>query len=81
MAVVGPVGVLDTADAAACVLAAVGWAIERSPRAHLLVPGPHPALHPLLRAGGMIEYVETFLCSAPPCADATRYLPSDGAFF
>jgi len=81
MAVVGPVGVRDSADAVACVLAAVGWALEWSPRAHLLVPGAHPALHPLLRTGGMIEYVETFLCSAPPCVDATRYLPSDGAFF
>ncbi|HEY7092048.1 MAG TPA: GNAT family N-acetyltransferase [Ktedonobacterales bacterium] len=81
MAVVGPVGARDSADAAACVLAAVGWALERSPVARLLVPGPHPALSPLLTAGGMIEYVETFLCSAPPCVDATRYLPSDGAFF
>jgi GNAT superfamily N-acetyltransferase len=81
MAVVGPVGVRDSRDAAACALAAVGWALERSPRAHLLVPGPHPALPLLLRAGGVIEYVETLLCSAPPCVDATRYLPSDGAFF
>ena len=67
--------------AAACILAAVGWALEHAPRARLLVPGPHPALHPLLMAGGVIEYVEMFLCSAPPCVDATRYLPSDGAFF
>jgi GNAT superfamily N-acetyltransferase len=81
MAVVGPVGVRKSADAAACVLAAIGWALERSPVARLLVPGPHPALRPLFTAGGMIEYVETFLCSAPPCVDATRYLPSDGAFF
>ena len=81
MAVVGPVGVRDSANAAVCVLAAAGWALERSPHAHLLVPGPHPALRPLLNAGGIIEYVETFLCSAPPCVDATRYLPSDGAFF
>jgi ribosomal protein S18 acetylase RimI-like enzyme len=80
-AVVGPVSVRDSRDAAACVLATTGWALERSPRAHLLVPGPHPALYPLFTAGGMIEYVETFLCSAPPCVDATRYLPSDGAFF
>jgi GNAT superfamily N-acetyltransferase len=80
-AVVGPIGVRDSTDAAACVLAAVGWALERSAVARLLVPGPHPALRPLLAAGGMIEHVETFLCSAPPCVDTTRYLPSDGAFF
>ncbi len=80
-AVIGPVGVRDSADAVACVLAAVSWALERAPGAHLLVPGPHPALRPLLAAGGRIEYVETFLCSAPPPVDATRYLPSDGAFF
>jgi GNAT superfamily N-acetyltransferase len=81
MAIVGPIGVRESADAAACVLAAVGWALERLPVARLLVPGPHSALRLLLAAGGMIEYVETFLCSAPPCVDATRYLPSDGAFF
>jgi GNAT superfamily N-acetyltransferase len=80
-AVVGPIGVRDAEDAPACVLAAVAWTLERASRAWLLVPGPHPALRPLLHAGGMIEYVETFLCSAPPCVDATRYLPSDGAFF
>jgi hypothetical protein len=81
MAVVGPVGVRDSADAAACVLAAVGWALERSPVSRLLIPGPHPALRSLLTAGAAIEYVETFLCSAPPCVDATRYLPSDGTCF
>jgi GNAT superfamily N-acetyltransferase len=81
MAVVGPVGVRDAGDGAACITAATGWALERAPGARLLVPGPHPALRPLLNAGGTIEYVETFLCSAPPCVDATRYLPSDGAFF
>jgi GNAT superfamily N-acetyltransferase len=81
MAVVGPVGVRDAGDGAACIITAAGWALERSPRAHLLVPGSHPALCPLLRAGGIIEYVETFLCSAPAYVDATRYLPSDGAFF
>ena len=81
MAVVGPIGVRDSRHATACILAAVGWALEHAPRARLLVPGPHPALGPLLTAGGVIEYVEMFLCSAPPCVDATRYLPSDGAFF
>lgn len=81
MAVVGPVGVRDAGDGAACIIAATGWALERAPGTRLLVPGPHPALRPLLNAGGTIAYVETFLCSAPPCVDATRYLPSDGAFF
>jgi hypothetical protein len=81
MAVVGPVGVRNSADATACVLAAVGWALERSPVARLLVPGPHSALRSLIVAGGAIKYAETFLCSAPPCVDATRYLPSDGTFF
>ncbi|HEY7021264.1 MAG TPA: GNAT family N-acetyltransferase [Ktedonobacterales bacterium] len=81
MAVVGPIGVRDAGDGAACVIAATGWALERAPDARLLVPGPHPALRPLLNAGGMIEYVETFLCSAPPSVDASRYLPSDGTLF
>jgi hypothetical protein len=81
MAVIGPIGVRDSADASACVLAAVGWALARSPVARPLVPGPHPALRPLLVAGGVIKYAETFLCSAPPCVDTSRYLPSDSTFF
>ena len=81
MAVVGPLGVRDAGDGATCVIAAISWALQRAPGTRLLVPGPHPALRPLLDAGGRIEYVETFLCSAPPCVDATRYLPSDGDFF
>jgi GNAT superfamily N-acetyltransferase len=80
-AVVGPLGMRDAGDGATCVIAAAGWALERAPQARLLVPGPHAALRLLLNAGGAIEYVDTFLCSASPCVDATRYLPSDGAFF
>ncbi len=80
-AIVGPIGARDSADATACALAAVGWALERSTFARLFTPGPHPALRPLLLAGGAIDFVETFLSSAPPCTDATRYLPSDSAFF
>jgi ribosomal protein S18 acetylase RimI-like enzyme len=81
LAIAGPIGVRDSVDAAACVLAAVGWALERSPVARLLLPGPHPALRSLLTAGGVIKYAETFLCSAPSWVDAARYLPSDGTFF
>lgn len=74
---VGPIGAEMPADARDCVCAAVRWAAERSPAARLGVPGPHPALAPLIEAGCRLVYNETFLAS-PDAAlpDVTRYLPS-----
>jgi hypothetical protein len=41
------------------------------------VPGPHPALAPLIAAGCHLVYNETFLASpGAPLPDVTRYLPS-----
>ncbi len=74
--IIGPVGALTLDDAAACVGAVVRYAAERAPTIRLAVPGPHPALTPLVEAGFLIVYLETFLASegAPPF-DPTRYLP------
>ena len=73
---VGPIGAETPADARDCVCAAVRWAAQRSGAARIGVPGPHPALTPLIEAGCRLVYNETFLAS-PDAAlpDFTRYLP------
>ena len=74
--IIGPVGALTPDDAASCVGAVTRYAAERAPTIRLAVPGPHPALTPLVEAGFLIVYLETFLASegAPPF-DPTLYLP------
>jgi GNAT superfamily N-acetyltransferase len=78
---VGPLGVGSAADARECVTAAVAWARARSADVELAVPGPHPALKPLLDAGFAIEYVETFCASDPALVDPMRYVGSGGDLF
>lgn len=79
---VGPLGVREAADAVDCLIGALGWARERGGRLSLLVPGPHPALRPLLDAGFQIGDIETFLSSTErPFTDGQRYIPSGGGLF
>jgi ribosomal protein S18 acetylase RimI-like enzyme len=79
---IGPVGARTPAEAAACVAAAVRWAGERARVLRLDVPGPHPALAPLLEAGFRITYVETLVASvAELFFDPERYLGSGGSLF
>jgi hypothetical protein len=79
---VGPVGARTPQHAALCAAAAVRWAVERAPVIRVDVPGPHPALAPLLEAGFRITYVETFVASsAEPLFDPARYLGSGGSLF
>jgi GNAT superfamily N-acetyltransferase len=74
---IGPVGARTPRDAAAGVCAAVEWARTRCEALRLAVPGPHPALGPLLTAGGQIVYVETFCATAGFAVfDPERYLAS-----
>lgn len=74
---IGPVGARTPQDAAACVCAAVEWARTRCEALRLAVPGPHPALGPLLAAGCQIVYVETFCATAGFAVfDPERYLTS-----
>jgi len=79
---VGPVGTPEAADAAACVAAAVRWVGARGVAVRVSVPGPHPALGPLLVLGLRIHGTDIF-CSthAPSFADVRRYLPSGGDLF
>lgn len=77
--VIGPLGVSAPEYATVCVLAATNWVQKRAGevRVRIDVPGPHPALAPLLERGFQIVYVETFQSSAAkPFFDARRYIPS-----
>lgn len=74
---IGPLGVRDEDLTVDAVAAAVVWARRYAEVARLVIPGPHPALGALLRAGFRIVYVETFCSSArTPFFDPRRYLPS-----
>lgn len=70
----GPLGVKSQTDAVACVGAAFRWLTRqkgadddgaqiKESTYYVAVPGPHPTLAPLLRAGFHIADVETFCCS------------------
>lgn len=75
----GPIGVKTPEDATACVLAAMNLGLEHAEELHIDVPGPHPALTPLLESGFHIAYVDTFVSSTPtPFFDAQCYIPSGG---
>jgi GNAT superfamily N-acetyltransferase len=79
---VGPIGVVDSAAAYDCVLAAVDLAREYGSTLEILVPGPHPVLGALLEAGWRIKDIETFMTSArPPFVDGACYIPSGGGLF
>lgn len=78
---IGPVGGRTAAAARAGTLAAVAWAQERAPRLEITVPGPHPALRPLLEAGFRIDYIGTFCASAPVRLNPARYIPSGGDLY
>lgn len=63
------------ADPVAVVATALHWAGPAGTVARLTVPGPHPALPILLRAGFRIVDRDTFLASDPSLVDARRTLP------
>lgn len=76
-ATIGPVGARTEDDARDCVCAAVAWAAAHGSALRLPVPGPHPALAPLLEAGAQLVYIETFCSSADSgVADPRRYITS-----
>jgi GNAT superfamily N-acetyltransferase len=70
---VGPCGDLD--GGASTVLAAVALALGRSPVAALALPGPHPALAPLLDAGFRIVDVDTIMTSPADLLDWRGIVP------
>jgi GNAT superfamily N-acetyltransferase len=79
---IGPLGVRDRADALPCVLAAVAWAGKQGDEFCLTLPGPHPALAPLLERGLRIVDSYTFVASdGGAFADPQRYLSSGPDLF
>jgi hypothetical protein len=63
------------ADPVATVLAALHAVHERLGPPALALPGPHPALRPLLEAGARITDRDTFMASSPGLVDPERLLP------
>ena len=79
---IGPLGVRHADYAAACTLAAVAWVRQRAAICYLTVPGPHPALAPLLELGFRIEGFYTFVSSdAGAFYDPHRYISSGADLF
>lgn len=82
IAVIGPLGAADAADATAVALAAVAWAAARRPVVHIDVPGPHAAIPALVGAGFRVVDQDTFMSTNPPdFFDPRRYAPIGAEFF
>ena len=79
-ATIGPVGVGEE-HGAECLLALARWCRERASHVRLCVPGPHPALAPLLSAGFKITDVETFVSMGDRFCDPRCYLSAGGETF
>jgi GNAT superfamily N-acetyltransferase len=78
----GPIGARTAGEALACTLAAVRWGRERAPLLRIALPGPHPALRPLLDAGFQIVDFDTFVSTArEPFFDPQCYLSTGGETF
>lgn len=78
----GPIGARTAGDALVCTLAAVRWGRELAPQLRLALPGPHPALRPLLDAGMRISDFDTFVSTGPePFFDPQCYLSTGGETF
>jgi GNAT superfamily N-acetyltransferase len=79
---IGPVGTATPDDAPGCVLAAVQWARDHAAVLRIDVPAAHPSLAPLLDAGAIITYVETFVSTArTPFFDPRCYIASGSTLF
>jgi GNAT superfamily N-acetyltransferase len=63
------------ADPVAAVLATLRAVRERLGPPALALPGPHPALRPLLDAGARIRDRDTFMASRPDLVDPVRLVP------
>jgi GNAT superfamily N-acetyltransferase len=79
---IGPMGARTIDDARDCALAAMAWARERSDVLRIAVPGPHPALAPLLEVGFRITDMDVFVSTGSGMfVDPRRYVPSGGSLF
>jgi GNAT superfamily N-acetyltransferase len=63
----------DTADAVLAMLALIG---TRGQVVHASLPGPHPAVRPLLAAGWRVDEFDLFMATEPGLLDPVRAVPS-----
>jgi GNAT superfamily N-acetyltransferase len=68
----------DDATAADAVLAALAGLAGPGPTAWVCLPGPHPAVRPLLAAGWRVQELDIFMASEPGLLDPRRAVPSPG---
>jgi GNAT superfamily N-acetyltransferase len=66
----------EDADSAAAVLAALTALPAESGLARVCLPGPHPAVRPLLAAGWRVEEFDLFMATEPSLLDPRRAVPS-----
>jgi len=69
---------LAEADVADAVLAVLSWLQPPGGSAQLCLPGPHPAVRPLLRAGWRIKEFDLHMSSEPGLIDPRGPVPSCG---
>jgi GNAT superfamily N-acetyltransferase len=68
----------DDAEAAAAVTCALAGLAAPGPVTTVCLPGPHPAVRPLLASGWRVTYVDQFMASEPGLLDPRRAVPSPG---
>jgi GNAT superfamily N-acetyltransferase len=68
----------DDEAAAAAVIAALAGLAAPGPVTNVCLPGPHPAVRPLLAGGWRVTYVDQFMASEPGLLDPRRAVPSPG---
>jgi hypothetical protein len=74
---IGPVGARSAADAAVSLDAMLRWSRPVGRVVQVGIPGPHPSLPVLIRAGFRIKSIETYCCSnATDLFDPQTYIPS-----
>jgi hypothetical protein len=66
----------DRADAADAVLATVAALRPADGRAVVCLPGPHPAVRPLLAAGWRVTEFDLYMATEPALLDPSRAVPS-----
>jgi hypothetical protein len=75
-AFVAPSAAVSEDAARRTTLAVVRDGATRADAVHAVVPGPHPALGPLLEAGFRVVDRDTVMATRPDLMDLTRYAPS-----
>jgi GNAT superfamily N-acetyltransferase len=68
----------DDEAAAAAVISALAGLEAPGPVTNVCLPGPHPAVRPLLARGWRVTYVDQFMASEPGLLDPRRAVPAPG---